>query len=221
MPVADVARLRHAVVSLLFGLRARRSQQLPCMASLSNKQAFCHTHAAPVLTIRRPLRRPHNCKLLSQTDRHRCRIACDRRSVHTCAARQSTQSSTAQLAVTSSSQQQPFYLPRSQLANKQVVTRTDGRILGVVDHLIADPNTCKVVALSLKEPPSGDAFPGDAPRQIGLMSLKQISDVLLVHDDRVLLQQQLTVGLGYVKMVGTVVKTADGRVVGKVREQHF
>ena len=48
------------------------------------------------------------------------------------------------------------------------------------------------------------------------MSLKQISDVLLVHDDRVLLQQQLTVGLGYVKMVGTLVKTADGKVVGKV-----
>ncbi len=73
-----------------------------------------------------------------------------------------------------------------------------------------------VVALSLKEPPSSDALPGDAPRQIGLMSLKQISDVLLVHDDRVLLQQQLTVGLGYVKMVGTVVKTADGKTVGKV-----
>ncbi|DBA80232.1 TPA: hypothetical protein ACH3X2_007467 [Trebouxia sp. C0005] len=78
-----------------------------------------------------------------------------------------------------------------------------------------------VVALSLKEPPSSDALPGDAPRQIGLMSLKQISDVLLVHDDRVLLQQQLTVGLGYVKMVGTVVKTADGKVIGKVRDFEF
>ncbi|KAL0021973.1 hypothetical protein WJX77_001457 [Trebouxia sp. C0004] len=78
-----------------------------------------------------------------------------------------------------------------------------------------------VVALSLQEPPSSDALPGDVPRQIGLMSLKQISDVLLVHDDRVLLQQQLTVGLGYVKMVGTVVKTADGKVVGKVRDFEF
>jgi len=132
------------------------------------------------------------------------------------AARQSVQPSTSQLAVKASSQQQPFFLLRSQLANKQVVTRTDGRILGVVDYLIADPNTCMVVALSLKEPPSSDALPGDAPKQIGLMNLKQISDVLLVHDDRVLLQQQLTVGLGYVKMVGTVVKTADGKVVGKV-----
>ncbi|KAL0049424.1 hypothetical protein WJX82_002105 [Trebouxia sp. C0006] len=53
------------------------------------------------------------------------------------------------------------------------------------------------------------------------MSLKQISDVLLVHDDRVLLQQQLTVGVGYVKMVGTVVKTADGKTVGKVRDFEF
>ncbi len=132
------------------------------------------------------------------------------------AARQSIQPSTSQIAVKASSQQQPFFLLRSQLANKQVVTRTDGRILGVVDYLIADANTCMVVALSLKEPPSSDALPGDAPRQIGLMSLKQISDVLLVHDDRVLLQQQLTVGLGYVKMVGTLVKTADGKVVGKV-----
>lgn len=187
------------------------------MTSLSSKQAVCRTHTSSVLTIRRPVRNwGHSCSLLLHTEPHRCKRASATRIVQVSAARQSIQSSTSQVAVKSSSQQQPFFLLRSQLANKQVVTRTDGRILGVVDCLIADPNTCMVVALSLKEPPSSDALPGDAPRQIGLMSLKQISDVLLVHDDRVLLQQQLTVGLGYVKMVGTVVKTADGKVIGKV-----
>ncbi len=187
------------------------------MTSLSSKQAVCRSHTSSVLTIRRPLRnRGHSCSLPSHTELHRCRRASGTRSVQVPAARQSMQPSTSQIAITASSQQQPFFLLRSQLANKQVVTRTDGRILGVVDYLIADPNTCMVVALSLKEPPSSDALPGDALRQIGLMSLKQISDVLLVHDDRVLLQQQLTVGVGYVKMVGTVVKTADGKTVGKV-----
>ena len=57
---------------------------------------------------------------------------------------------------------------------------------------------------------------GDVPKQVSLMSLKQISDVLLVHDQRALLTQPLTVGLGYIKLVGTAVKTADGKVIGKV-----
>lgn len=192
------------------------------MTSLNSKQAICRIHTSSVLTIRRPLRNySHSCSLLSHTERYQCRRASSTRLVQVPAARQSKQPSTPQITAKASSQQQPFFLLRSQLASKQVVTRTDGRILGVVDYLIADPNTCMVIALSLKEPPMSDALPGDAPRQIGLMSLKQISDVLLVHDDRVLLQQQLTVGLGYVKMVGTVVKTADGKVVGKVRDFEF
>lgn len=59
---------------------------------------------------------------------------------------------------------------------------------------------------------------GDEAKQIGLMSLKQISDVLLVHDSRALLQpaEIRTIGLGYIKLVGTVVKTAEGKVIGKV-----
>ena len=59
---------------------------------------------------------------------------------------------------------------------------------------------------------------GDEPKQIGLVSLKQISDVLLVHDSRALLRpaEIRTVGLGYVKLVGTIVKTAEGKVIGKV-----
>lgn len=131
------------------------------------------------------------------------------------AARQDVQSPTPQSARTLTRTKPEFVLPGSQLANKQVVTRTMGRILGVVDYLLADPNTCRVVALTFKD--ADDILPGDPPKQIGLMSLKQISDVLLVHDDRALLQQQLTVGLGYVKIVGTVVKSGDGKVLGKVQ----
>ena len=60
---------------------------------------------------------------------------------------------------------------------------------------------------------------GDVPKQVSLMSLKQISDVLLVHDQRALLAQPLTIGLGYVKIIGTAVKAADGKVIGKVCTQ--
>lgn len=109
---------------------------------------------------------------------------------------------------------QPFVLSRSQLANKQVVSRTTGVILGVVDDLIANIGTCKVEAISLSK--AKDALPGEEQQQIGLMSLKQISDVLLVHDERALLRQQLTVGMGYIQLIGKAVKTADGKLVGKV-----
>ena len=127
---------------------------------------------------------------------------------------QQTSSGSAQLA--RQPQQPAIVLSRNQLANKQVVTRTDGQILGVVDHLLANASTFRVDALSCK--PSSDLLAGDEPKQIGLMSLKQISDVLLVHDSRALLQpaEIRTIGLGYIKLVGTVVKTAEGKVIGKV-----
>lgn len=111
--------------------------------------------------------------------------------------------------------QPAIVISRSQLAGKQVVTRTDGRILGVVDGLVADPDTYKVVAVSLSR--NSAALPGEEPQQIGLMSLKQISDVLLVHDERAILREQLTMGLPYIQLVGKAVKTADGKLVGKAR----
>lgn len=109
--------------------------------------------------------------------------------------------------------QPAFVISRSQLAGKQVITRTDGRILGVVDGLVADPDTCKIVAVSLIK---SNALPGEERLQIGLLSLKQISDVLLVHDERAILREQLTIGLPYIQLVGKAVNTAGGKLVGKV-----
>lgn len=110
--------------------------------------------------------------------------------------------------------QPAFVLAESQLTGKQVVTRTSGRILGVVDGLVTDPETCKVVAVSLNK--SSSALPGEEPQQINLMSLTQISDVLLVHDEGALLREQLTMGMPYIQLVGKAVKTADDKLVGKV-----
>ena len=105
-------------------------------------------------------------------------------------------------------------LAESQLTGKQVVTRLSGRILGVVDGLVTDPETCKVVAISLNK--SNNALPGEEPQQISLMSLTQISDVLLVHDERAILREQLTMGMPYIQLIGKAVKTADNKLVGKV-----
>ena len=180
--------------------------------TLLSRQTLCHRHTASVLPARKPLRTSAvKSRSVSLTERHRCRVTSSSRGITPPVA---AQSPTPQLAVTSTQRQPDFFLSTSQLANRQVVTRTEGRIIGVVDHLIADPNTCKVVALGLKA--SSDILPGEPAKQIGLMSLKQVSDVLLVHDDRAILQQQLTFGAGYVKVVGTVVKTADGKTIGKV-----
>lgn len=183
--------------------------------TLLSRQTLCHRHTASVLPARKPLRTSAvKSRSVSLTERHRCRVTSSSRGITPPVAAQSTNPPTPQLAVTSTQRQPVFFLSTSQLANRQVVTRTEGRILGVVDHLIAEPNTCKVVALNLKA--SSDILPGEPAKQLGLMSLKQVSDVLLVHDDRAILQQQLTVGAGYVKVVGTVVKTADGKTIGKV-----
>ena len=179
------------------------------LCSTITTQLCCHRAGLPILPIRRPLR---SCALASrlqaQTQRCRCRSSAGSNIV----AAQLVSPGSAQLARQPAQPQ--FLLFRSQLANKQVVTRTDGQILGVVDQLLADPSTFRVVALSCK--PSPDMLAGGVPKQLWLMSLKQISDVLLVHDSRALLKQPLTIGLGYVQLVGTVVKTAEGKVVGKV-----
>lgn len=175
------------------------------------KQPWCNTPAHPVLHTRRPLRSTALASRL-QAQHQRCR--CSRSAGNTSVAAQQSSPGSAQLA--RQPQQPAIVLSRSQLANKQVVTRTDGQILGVVDHLLTNSSTFRVDALTCK--PSPDMLAGDEPKQIGLMSLKQISDVLLVHDSRALLKpaEIRTLGLGYVRLVGTAVKTAEGKVVGKV-----
>ena len=184
------------------------------MAHLSTtvaKQSCCHIPGHALLLIRRPLK---SFALTSRLQAQNQRCRCSKSAGSNTVTAQQSSSGSAQLA--RQPQQPAVVLSRNQLANKQVVTRTDGQILGVVDHLLANSNTFRVDALSCKLSP--DMLAGDEPKQIGLMSLKQISDVLLVHDSRALLQpaETRTINLGYVKLVGTVVKTAEGKVIGKV-----
>ena len=182
------------------------------MQSASQQRVSCG-HGLYNLPVRRPLRlQSDGRRLTSATERYRCG-----KHAHVCHAMAYNPQQPAQQAreqVSLVVRQPSFVIARSQLAGKQVVTRTDGRILGVVDGLVADPETCKVVAVSLSR--TSSALPGEEQQQIGLMSLKQISDVLLVHDERALLREQLTMGLPYIQLVGKPVKTADGKLVGKV-----
>lgn len=181
------------------------------LCTTTAKQSCCNTPGHSLLLIRRPLKSfAFASRLQAQNRRCRCRKFAGSSTVIA----QQSSSGSAQLA--RQPQQPAIVLSRNQLANKQVVTRTDGQILGVVDHLLANSSTFMVDALSCK--PSPDMLAGDEPKQIGLVSLKQISDVLLVHDSRAVLQpaESCTINLGYVKLVGTVVKTAEGKVIGKV-----
>ena len=181
--------------------------------------ALVYTHAPPhlqtarALSLRRPLQLPAlGSKKPAATEIHRCRRALPQRTFAS-AVQQSRPAPSTQLVRVSPPRQDAFVLPRSQLANKQIITPTNGQILGVVDHLLADPQSFKVVALSCKG--SKDLLPGDPPKQIGLLSLKQISDVLLVHNERALLEEALEPRFGYNRVVGLAVKTSDGRLFGK------
>ena len=182
------------------------------MRSVSHQRSVTRPVASK-LTVRRPLRIYTKARRSATvTERGGCGLRVHAQQPPAYAAQQPTQQIREQLALTV--RPQPFVLSRSQLANKQVVSRTTGVILGVVDDLIANVNTCKVEAISLSK--TKDALPGEEQQQIGLMSLKQISDVLLVHDERALLRQQLTVGMGCIQLIGKAVKTADGKFVGKL-----
>ena len=206
-PVILYASTPWCLFSCVGLLRGPLLNSMAYLCTTTAMQSCCHTPGHPVLHIRRPMRSFALASRL-QAQNQRCR-----RGSNIVTAQQSS-SGSAQLA--RQPQQPAIVLSRNQLANKQVVTRTDGQILGVVDHLLANSNTFRVDALSCK--PSSDMLAGDEPKQIGLVSLKQISDVLLVHDRRALLRpaEICTIGLGYVKLIGTVVKTAEGKVIGKV-----
>lgn len=110
-------------------------------------------------------------------------------------------------------------LPRSVLMDKEIITRTSGKRLGYVNQLFVDPVRLEVVTLYLRQ--SISALGAANSEHVSLSSLRQIGDVVLVHDESALWDPPGDETLGYVRLVGSEVQTEDGVVLGKVRDFLF
>jgi sporulation protein YlmC with PRC-barrel domain len=107
---------------------------------------------------------------------------------------------------------------RSDLLGTQVITRNNGKRLGVVSQLWVDIDRREVVALGLRE----NIFSGivSGTQEIMLLrNIRQIGDVILVDDDNVL-EDNLDVE-SYSSVINSEVITETGELLGKVRGFKF
>lgn len=96
-----------------------------------------------------------------------------------------------------------------------MITRTTGKQLGYVAQLYVDPQRLEVVSMDLR--PDWLTIGSGADASILLSALRQIGDVVLVHDESAL-EEGAAMGStwGAVKLVGMSVETEDGQLLGKV-----
>eukprot|EP00878_Enallax_costatus_P030001 GHUV01032588.1.p1 GENE.GHUV01032588.1~~GHUV01032588.1.p1 ORF type:complete len:230 (+),score=49.15 GHUV01032588.1:214-903(+) len=130
----------------------------------------------------------------------------------------------APLARTPAYQAAPVFLELTQVLNKQVVTRTTGRSLGCISGAWLDPARGTLVSFDLddRKPGSGPGLGLNSPARAGnipLSALRQIGDVVLVHDESGLYEQDLDGRLGFVNPVSLDVRTRTGEFLGKVSGQ--
>lgn len=130
-------------------------------------------------------------------------------------------------AVQAAAGQQPpaeVNLARSQLMDKEVITRTSANRLGYVTQLFVDPGSLSVTSVYLRRAASSLSSLGEnAADQDHMLldSLQQISDVVLVHDENALEAFPLDDSMGYCRLVGAEVVTETGISLGKVRDFLF
>jgi sporulation protein YlmC with PRC-barrel domain len=105
--------------------------------------------------------------------------------------------------------------------DKEIITRTSGKRLGYVNQLYVDPVRLEVVAVYLRTSPGIPSLGAASSEHVLLSSLRQIGDVVLVHDESALLDPPADETYGYLKLVGTEVQTEDGIGLGKVRDFVF
>ena len=117
-------------------------------------------------------------------------------------------------------------LTRGQLVRKDVVTRTGGTRLGNVSQLWVDTDEWEVVALDCR--PVGNGVLSPVVNAVGLRgavdhvllsSLRQVGDVVLVHDESAVERRWSSYGLSTV--VGCDVVTERGTYIGRVRDFEF
>lgn len=105
-------------------------------------------------------------------------------------------------------------LTRGLILNKLVVTRTSGARLGVATQLWVDTDAWEVVALDVRQ----NAFVGVVDHVL-LESLRQVGDVILVHDEGAV--ERRWSSYGYSTVVGKDVVTESGQFIGRVRDFEF
>jgi sporulation protein YlmC with PRC-barrel domain len=104
---------------------------------------------------------------------------------------------------------------RSDILNTQVITRDNGKRLGIVSQVWVDVDQREVVALGLRD--SLISISG-VPRYMYLNSINQIGDVILVDNEDVL--DDVEVDL-YSNLMNWEVITETGEVLGRVRGFKF
>ena len=105
-------------------------------------------------------------------------------------------------------------LTRGLILNKLVVTRASGARLGTACELWVDTDELEVVAMDIRE----NAFVG-AVDHVLLESLRQVGDVILVHDESAV--ERRWSSYGYSTVVGKDVVTESGQFIGRVRDFEF
>lgn len=104
---------------------------------------------------------------------------------------------------------------RSDILNTQVITRNDGKRLGVVKELLVDIDRREVVALGLRDNLLSIA---GMPRYMLLSSIQQIGDVILVEDEDVVEDVDID---AYSSLINSEVITETGELLGRVRGFKF
>ncbi|PIG90692.1 PRC-barrel domain-containing protein [Gloeocapsopsis sp. IPPAS B-1203] len=104
---------------------------------------------------------------------------------------------------------------RSDILNTQVITKDNGKRLGVINQLWVDIDRREVVAMGLRD--NLIAFAG-VPRYMYLNSVNQIGDVVLVDNEDVIEDIDVDV---YSNVVNCEVITETGELLGRVRNFKF
>jgi sporulation protein YlmC with PRC-barrel domain len=104
---------------------------------------------------------------------------------------------------------------RSDILNTQVITRDNGKRLGIVSQVWVDVDQREVVALGLRD--SLISVSG-VPRYMFLNSINQIGDVILVDNEDVIDDVEVDV---YSNLMNWEVITETGEVLGRVRGFKF
>jgi len=106
-------------------------------------------------------------------------------------------------------------IKRSDILNTQVITRDNGKRLGVISQLWVDIDQREVVALSLRD---NLIALGSVPRYMFLSSIRQVGDVILVDNEDVI--EDIDVE-AYSSLVNSEVITETGEMLGRVRGFQF
>lgn len=104
---------------------------------------------------------------------------------------------------------------RSDILNTQVITRDNGKRLGIVNQVWVDIDQREVVALGLRD--SLISISG-LPRYMYLNSINQIGDVILVDNEDVIEDIEIE---AFSNLVNWEVITETGEVLGRVRSFKF